>query len=177
MCPLPSFNSYKFLAIFVAESILLPTFPLSIVFLFFFPTHPPQVDTSSNSKKKKKIIYKSRDAVKLPGWNFWEFICRCWPRATGREPQSPWRVRPPRRWGALCRCSECPWCSDLINEEPGRGEHAHGQQHHCQMAEDSRVHWAGWCTCSWPWALFCQALGNPPLSPEEHVICSVSKQI
>lgn len=66
---------------------------------------------------------------------------------------------------------------DLINEEAGREEHAHGQQHHCQMAEDSRVHWAGWCTCSWPWALFYQALRNPPLSPEEHVIYSVSKKI
>lgn len=162
MCPLPSFNSYKFLAAFVAESTLLPTFPLSIVCFFFF-THLP---------------YKSRDAVKLPGWNFWEFICRCWPRATGRDPQSPWRVRPPRRWGALCRCSECPWCRwpHKRRSWPGRT---------CPWPTTSRSDGRrqpgslGWLvyTCSWPWALFCQALGNPPLSPEEHVIYSVLKQV
>ena len=36
---------------------------------------------------------------------------------------------------------------NLINKEPGGEKHANGQQHQCQMEEDSQVHWAGISTC------------------------------
>lgn len=132
MCPLPSFNSYKFLAVFVAESTLLPTFPLSIVFVCFF-THR---------------LTKAGMQWSCPVGTFGSSYVDADPEQQEEIPKAH------EEWGhqedeeLFVDVLSVLGVGDLINEEAGREEHAHGQQHHCQMAEDSRVHWAGWCTCS-----------------------------
>lgn len=69
-----------------------------------------------------------------------ELTRRCQPRAGGRGLWSPWRARPARRWGDLCRCPTCTWW---------RWPHRWTRQwrtcrwHHSQVEEDGWVHWAG----------------------------------
>ena len=109
--------------------------------VFFFHTSAFIVnnswDTCSNGKKL--IIYKSRDLVKLHGRYPWGLICRYQSRAGGRGLQSPWRVTPPRRWGALCKCHVCTWWRLPHNKEPGVDEHTNGQKYYSQVWEDSHV--------------------------------------
>lgn len=82
-----------------------------LVYLFSFFSFFGHTSTFIvSSRWTLPAIVKGRNLQKQEfSWNLWELIRRCQSRAARRRPQSPWRVKPPRRGGALCRCPECTW--------------------------------------------------------------------
>lgn len=96
--------------------------------------------------------------MKLPAWNPWELICRCWPWTAGTGPPAHEEQGHQEDEELFVDVPSVFGGSDLIHEELGIEEHASGQQN--QSDGGRQLGSLGWYICSWLRGPFCPVLGN-----------------